>query len=263
MRALCIGILLFQTSLVAAAAQTVSAILEPFNQVEIRAAVNGRIEQIAVAESEFVTRGALLVGIDARVQRARVALSEIAAQATGPIDRAEIAVAQATALRDRIARARSKGAAQQWEVIQSEQALQLAEADLRIAIEGQARSASQLALDQAILSEFLMVAPFDGIILQIFAEEGEIVDTEKTILEIGNLDRLRATAFVPLDWLDTLTPGAEIRAGIQGQSGDITGTIVSVDPRVDPASLSVRVLLAFDNASRSLLAGTAVLLDRP
>ncbi len=247
---------------VPASAQSISAILEPVNSVEIRPSVNGRLDQILVKEGDVVSQGTLLASIDARVQKARVALAEIAANADGAVARAEIVIAQAEALRERVARARSKGAAQQWEVTQSEQSVQLAQADLQVAREGVLRSQSQLELDRAILSEFEMTAPFDGTILEIRTRTGEIVETETTVLEIGNMQQLRATAFVPLDWLENLSPGAQIPAEMpNGQA--ITGSVTSIDPRVDPASLSVRVRVAFDNSDLSLLAGTAVIINKP
>ncbi|RLJ59552.1 RND family efflux transporter MFP subunit [Litoreibacter meonggei] len=246
----------------ASVAQSVSAILEPVNSVEIRPSVNGRLDKILVQEGAVVTKGTVLASIDARVQRARVALASIAAQADGAVIRAEIVIEQAKALRDRVARARSKGAAQKWEVIQSEQAVQLAEADLKVAREGVSQSQRQLELDEAVLEEFSMIAPFDGTILEIQTQRGEIVETETTVLEIGNLKRLRATAFVPLDWLNGLDVGTEIVAQLP-TGATATGVVSSIDPRVDPASLSVRVRMAFDNTDLKLLAGTAITISSP
>ncbi len=246
----------------AALAQGISAILEPGDMVEIRSTVDGRVDQVLVKEGDEVVQGAVLATIDARVQRARVALAKIAAESTGPVARAEITIEQAKALRDRVVRARNKGAAQAWEVTHAEQALQLTEADHKVAIEGMARSQSQMELEQAILSEFSMVAPFDGTVLQVYSTEGEIVDTEMTVLELGNLDRLQATAFIPLDWLDWLQEGSEVTATV-GDGKTANGTVASVDPRVDPASLSVRIKIEFDNPERTYLAGTAISIFRP
>ncbi len=245
-----------------AMAQSVSAILEPVNSVEIRPSVNGRLDGLLVKEGDVVTKGTLLATIDARVQKARVALAEVAAKADGLVVRAEIVIAQAQALQNRVARAHAKGAAQEWEVTQSEQAVQLAEADLQVAKESVTRTQSQLALDQAILSEFNMTAPFDGTILEVHTQSGEIVEIETTILEIGNLQHLRATAFVPLDWLDSLSVGSVLAAQLP-TGEDVDGLVSSIDPRVDPASLSVRVRLAFDNTDLDLLAGTSISISKP
>lgn len=244
-------------------AQTVSAVLEPLQLVEIRSSVNGRLDVIDVKEGDIVAKDTLLATIDARVQRARVALSKVTADGTAALERADIAIEQARAMQKRVANARSKGAAQEWEVTQSQQAMQLAQADRKLAVEGIARNEAQLDLEQATLSEFEMRAPFDGTILQVFTEAGEIIDTQKTVLEIGNLDRLRATAFVPLDWLDTLSVGTEISAQVQNDTGTTSARVTSIDPRIDPASLSVRVRFEFDNPDRSLLAGTVVTISRP
>jgi membrane fusion protein (multidrug efflux system) len=246
-----------------AAAQAVTAILEPVNQVEVRAAVNGRLADVLVNEGDVVPEGTVLATIDASVQQARVELARLAAESAGGLERADIAVKQAQALRDRMARARSKGAAQKWEVVQAEQNLELALADRVLALESNQQAQGQLALETAILNEFAMTAPFDGTVLQVFADKGEIVDTQMTVIEIGNMSRLEATAFVPLGWLDWLAPGGEISMNIEGQSKSTSGRVTSIDPRIDPASRSVRVKVILDNTSSALLAGTSVSLSRP
>lgn len=244
-------------------AQTVTAILEPANQVEIRSSVNGRLDQILVHEGQTVKEGAPLATIDARVQKARVELVRLAAESASALERSEVLVEQAQTLRNRMVRARSKGAAQKWEVLQAEQALQLAHADRVLATEKNAQAHGQLLLEEAILSEFTMNAPFNGTILQIFSDEGEIVDTQMTVIEIGNMASLEATAFAPLEWLDWLKPDGDVNVYVQGDEQALTGTVASIDPRIDPASQSVRVKLTIDNSMLGILAGTPVSISRP
>lgn len=247
----------------AALAQVVSAILEPVQVIELKPSVPGRLATLDVAEGDGLAKGAILAAMDARVQKARVALAEIAAAAEGPTDRAGIVVAQAEQLLARITKARERGAAQAWEVRQAEQALALARADARIASENAAQLEAQLALERATLSEFIMQAPFNGTVLQIIAEPGAIVDTDETILEFGNLSRLRATAFLPVDWAQGLTVGDKMPAHLAGQEKSrLELTVAAVDPRIDPASRSVRVRLEMDNADRQIFAGTTIQLQR-
>lgn len=249
-------------ALPASAQDSVSAILEPAQDVDIRTSVAGRIVDLAADEGAQVAAGAPLVEIDSAVQQARVDLARIAAEATGALQRAETALAQAVSLRDRIARARQRGAAQAWEVTQSEQNVQLAEADLIVARETQARAEAQLALEQATLGEFRVTAPFAATVLEVFAETGETVDTQTSLITLGRLDRLSATAFVPLDWVAGLSQGSTL--GVTLDDGTRADAVLDfIDPRVDPASRTVRVKLALDNASGALRVGTGLVLERP
>ncbi len=244
-------------------AQNVSAILEPVQVIELKPSVPGRLATLDVAEGDGLAKGAVLAAMDARVQEARVALAKIAAAAAGPTDRADIVVEQATELLARITKARARGAAQPWEVRQAEQALSLARADAQIAAETATRLGAQLALEEATLSEFIMQAPFNGTVLQIIAEPGAIVDTDETILEFGNLARLSATAFLPVDWAQSLTVGDQVSANLAGaEQSSLELTVAAVDPRIDPASRSVRVRLEMDNPDRQIFAGTTIELRR-
>ncbi len=243
---------------------SVSAILEPVSRVDIRTAVNGRIETIDPDEGAEVTQGDVLVSIDARVQKARVAFAQVAADGTGGVARAETALAQAQALLERVLSARKKGAAQAWEVTQTEQAVALAAADLEIAKETKEQSKSQLALELATLEEFLIRAPFPATVLQVFSEPGETIDTQTVIMEIGQLDRLKATAFVPVSWLQTLKAGALLDVTLETQPRqDVQMQVVVIDPRVDPASQTIRVVLELDNTSRDIRVGTSVTVQKP
>lgn len=246
-----------------AAAQQVSAVLEPAQQVEIRASVPGRIAALLVAEGDAPGAGIPLAAIDAEVQRARVDLARIAAGAEGAERRAELAVAQAQALVGRLRNARAKGAAKAWEVTQAENTLALAQADAQIAAESRAQLRAQLALEEATLRSFEMRAPFDGRVLQIFVEPGETVGPDTPILEFGRLSELKAVAFVPADWARRLTPGDSLSAQLGDGGQTITGLVAAIDPRIDPASQSVRLRLSFDNAGGALSAGASIRLQAP
>jgi len=248
----------------AAQAQPVSAILQPAEVVEIKSSVAGRIAQIAVREGQQMQTGGALARLDAQVQQARVGLAQTAVEASAGTERAAILIAQAEALVTRVRKARSKGAAQAWEVTQAEQALELARADARLAAETAEQRAAQLRLEEATLAQFTMTAPFDGTVLRVMVETGAIVSPDTAVIEFAALSRLKATAFVPLDWALQMQVGAQIPAQIQSRPPrraqmEVTG----IDPRIDPASQTVRVTLEIENPDGALFVGTPVQIPEP
>ncbi len=245
-------------------APLVSGILEPARKVEIRTSVNGRIETLPHAEGEDVQTGAVLVTVDARVQRARVGFARVAAEGGGAVSRAKTALEQAEALHKRVTSASAKGAAHSWEVIETEQGIELARADLAIAAENLAQARQQLELEEATLEEFSIRAPFPATVLQIFSELGETIDTQTVIMEIGNLDRLIATVFVPAEWAPDLSQGDMVDVALEANPSEMLPMRVQVvDPRVDPASRTVRVVLELENRNREILVGSSVTLQQP
>lgn len=242
----------------------VTTIAEPSKFVEIKATVNGRIQSLLVKEGQRITKGQALGEMDARVQQSRVSFARVAAEGQGAILRAETALAQAEALRERVEKARAKGAAQDWEVIQTQQAVALARADLAIAHENRDQAKAQLQLETATLSEFSLIAPFSGTVLEVFPEAGETIDTQTAIMELGQLDVLRATAFVPVEWLSALEVGATLPARLQTiPPREIAPKVGVIDPRVDSVSQTVRIVIELDNMDRAILVGTSIAIFRP
>ncbi|MGR3484768.1 MAG: efflux RND transporter periplasmic adaptor subunit [Paracoccaceae bacterium] len=242
------------------AAQTVTAVLEPARAVELRAAVPGRVAQIGVEEGAQVAQGEVLGAIDGEVQRARVDLARRAAEATGQLDLAQARVAEASGLHDRIARARAQGAARQWEVDAALQALRIAQAERGIAQEARARAEDQLALERAQLRQLELRAPFDATVLEVHAETGEVVDTRAVLVDLADLTRLAAVAFLPVARAGTLAPGDAVAVEVDDGTGprSLSARVASVDPRIDPASRTVRVRLTLDNADGSLRPGATL-----
>lgn len=243
-------------------AQDVTAVLEPTRSVELRSTVNGRVNSIVQSEGTLVTKDSIVAEIDGSVQRARLNLAQVTAEALGNLDRAEQLVTQATFRRDRIAAAKDKGAAQAWEVELAEQALAVALADLQVARDERARRAAELDLERATLAEFSVRAPFDATVLDVVVDEGEIVDTATVLVELGALDALEATAFLPVDWANALRDGARLNTRVES-GGALKAAVKSIDPRIDPASRTVRVIISVENDGNALRPGEILVVENP
>lgn len=244
-------------------AESISAVLEPAQMAEMRATVAGRISDILVVEGAVITKGQLIATMDGGVQDARVALAQLAADSSGQQDRAEALVGQAQGLATRVTQAQARGAAQAWEVNQANQAVRIAQADQTIAAEARLRAQSQLDLERAILSEFEVRAPFDGTVLQIYKEPGEIIDTQEILIDFGYLRTLEATAFFPVNYLGRVVVGDTLRGTVEtgASTRDADLAVIAVDPRIDPASRTFRVTLALPNNDRGFPVGATLLID--
>ena len=244
------------------AAQSVTAILEPDQSVELRSTVNGRVIETVQKEGTAVKEGQVVAKIDAAVQEARVQLAKVASEASGTVLRAQKQLEQAEFRQDQIQQTRDNGAAQAWEVDVAKQAVAVAKADLVVAQDEQDRRAAELALEEATLAEFSIRAPFDGILLNVAVDPGEIVDTATVLVEIGALNRLLATAFVPVDWVQNLAAGDPLKVSLENDTAK-DATVRAVDPRVDPASRTIRLLVEVSNLDQSMRPGEVLVIENP
>lgn len=264
LRAICAVAMLGACAPIAALAQGVTAILEPVQSVDIRTSLVGILAGVDVTEGAEVAQGTSLAQLESRTQNQRVALAQVVADADGRELRAQFQVEQAQALFERVQAARTRGAAQSWEVEQAEQAVDLAKADRQIAQEGQRQARAQLALEQAMLGDYTLRAPFSGVVLEVQAEAGTYVDAQSIVLTLAQLDALEATAFVPLEWLERMAVGQNLEADVEGATTQTAAVqVTTIDPRIDPASRTVRIRVALDNADRAYRPGATLILRAP
>jgi macrolide-specific efflux system membrane fusion protein len=106
-----------------------------------------------------------------------------------------------------------------------------------------------------------IVAPFDGVVVQIYVRLGEWVEPGQKAMRIVNVDRLKAEGFLPAqDVRDNLRDApARLTVDLPGQAGaTFNGKVVFVSPEIDPITGQVRVWAEIDNRDGKLRPGQQV-----
>ena len=86
------------------------------------------------------------------------------------------------------------------DVAKAEGELKVAEAQVKEADENRGIAKAELDLAKQTLKEHTIVAPFDGVIIKRMKHPGESVRANEAVVELGNLNKLCADAYVPLDF---------------------------------------------------------------
>ena len=102
-----------------------------------------------------------------------------------------------------------------------------------------------------------VVAPFDGVIVQIYARKGEWAEPGQKALLIVNVDRLKAEGFIRAEDATDHVVGRAIRLVIEpgGEQNTFAGKIVFVSPEIDPITGQVRIWAEIDNRDGRLRPG--------
>ena len=95
---------------------------------------------------------------------------------------------------------RQPGMVSAEDVAKAEGDLKVAEAQIKEAQENRGIAEAELDLAKRTLDEHTIVAPFDGIVLSRKKNPGESVRANEAVIELGDLSRLSADAYVPLDY---------------------------------------------------------------
>jgi RND family efflux transporter MFP subunit len=192
----------------AASTPKAAAIFIADQMVAIRAATDGRVVSVGAGEGAPVGKGALLVQLDDREQRARVALAARAAGSSADAQAAAVRLKEAQARLGGTQSAAAKGAATDWELRQAQAAVSQAGLETRAAQDRRAVEGQRLSLERVMLENYVIRAPFEGRVTRMGARPGMSVRKGDVLATVANLGTLRGETFVPVARYADLKLGA-------------------------------------------------------
>ena len=250
-----------------------SVVLRLLEEAEVPSQEAGVLTSVAVREGERVKQGQLLAQIDDQVARlaadATKAKYDIArAKATNDVriryaqKAMEVSEAELRRSTDSIERFAKSVSQSQLDVeqltvqknkLEAEQAMH----EQEIATLEMKREESELNAARTQITRRRVVAPFDGVIVQIYARKGEWAEPGQKALRIVNVDRLKAEGFISAQDATAQVVGRSINLIVEpgGARNSFPGKIVFVSPEVDPITGQVRIWAEIDNREGRLRPG--------
>jgi macrolide-specific efflux system membrane fusion protein len=250
-----------------------SVVLRLLEEADVPAQEAGVVTAVAVREGQRVKQGELLAQIDDQVARLAAeavhAQYEIArAKAANDVRQRfakkslEVSEAELRRSLDSIERFAKSISQSQLDVerltVQKNQLeAEQAEHEQQVAILEMKAQENELSAARAQVTRRQIVAPFDGIVVQIYVRRGEWVEPGQKALRIVNVDRLKAEGFVPAAGALADLSGRPVSLEVDGlpAEGAPGGAIVFVSPEVDPITGQVRVWAEIDNREGKLRPG--------
>lgn len=227
----------------------------------------GVVEKMELQLGDAVQEGGVIGTLHKEIAELTVAKSKLAAENQGPAFKAEAAkeVAAAVVARNRRLLQRKADLVSQEEVTKAEGELKVAQAQLKEAEEQDAINEAELALAEQMLKDHTIVAPFGGVVIKRYKEPGESVQANAAVVRIGNLSRLAASAFIPLEYAYRVKVGqaVELHPRLEGTSGDqpierktFRGVITFKDPEIQAINeTAVGIRVEFENTNEELTPG--------
>lgn len=198
------------------------------NGVDLAAETGGIVRQVNFRANDDIAAGQLLIQIDDRTERA------------------DLAAAEATLSNDQQTLERARQLEQRG--INSTVTLENAQTTV---------AAAQAQVDRlkAVLDQKAIEAPFSGSIGIPKIDVGQFIALGATVATLQDLSRMRVDFTVPEQDFKRLSIGQNVR--LSDSIGDkvYEGTIVGIDPKIDPATRLISVRAEIDNADRVLQPG--------
>ncbi len=215
--------------------------IEAVEAITVVAEIDAIVKDIPFGEGQWIKQGELIAQLDN---------SQLAA---------EVARAEALRAQSEVSYKRIKAIVEQN--AGAPQDLDNAAAELKVAD-------ANLAVAKARLAKTRVVAPFDGIIGSRQISKGVFLRAGQPIADLANIDAIRVNFSAPERFLSQLTRGAEVAVSTTAYPGvSLSGKIIVVNPVVDAATRSARVVARVANPGRRFRPGmsanvSAVLAER-
>jgi RND family efflux transporter MFP subunit len=226
----------------------------------------GVIDKMELEIGDEVARGKPIGYLHAEMAQLAVRKAEVAFKSEGPKAKAQAQKefsAAVVALNIRLEK-RIKGSVSQEEQRKAEAELKVAQASIVEAEEKTKLDDAEVQIAKRAFDEHTIRAPFDGMVIEVMKHEGESVRANEAVVKLGNLGRLRAYAYVPLEFAYRVKEGqvVELQPRLIGERNNplpieqkrFRGKITFVDPQIQPvAETAVRIYAEFENTKENEL----------
>lgn len=237
------------------------SVVRPIRIAELPPRVTGNIAEVHVHEGQYVQKGDPLVSLDDRIAKARLNVATVEARLQGGLKRAQVQLQVAERKLDRIRRAVSGQAAAEFELEAAESERDQAQALVEQQHDALAAAEAQRQLAEVELQQFVIAAPFDGVVTRIHQQSGA-VDPSRELVTVANLDELEVELHIPAARFGSLRRGQKVPLTAAAPvSRTLTGTVVAVSPIIDAASDTFRCRVRMENRTVQLPAGFTVVLQ--
>lgn len=256
-----------------------SGTIRPADQATLSTRVTGRITQLSLEEGDRFQKGDVLARIDVVDMSAQTSQAESGvAQAQAEVARSQATLNQlksqkleaqaslrlAQINQVRMAQLREEGAVSQSQldeanttldeaqarVAQTEAGIQQAQAAIVQAQAAVNRAVSSVTSAAASESYGMVIAPFDGVVVQKLAYEGEMAAPGTALLKVENPDSLQLEISVPEENLRYVQVGQPVQVHVDAVNQRLNATIGQIVPAADPNSRSFLVKIPLNNSGR-------------
>jgi RND family efflux transporter MFP subunit len=254
-----------------------SVMLRLISEAAVPAQEAGVITSVAVREGQHVKQGEVLAQIDDQValmaaQSAKLAYDGAREKATNDVEiryaqkAADVAEAELRRSNESIEHFAKSVSQSQLDVekltldksrLEAEQAAH----EKQIATLEMNSKENEWSAAKVQVSRRRIIAPFDGVVVQVYVRLGEWVEPGQKALRVVGVDHLKAEGFLPAQ---DARPGlrdapARLTVDLPGQSSaTFDGKVVFVSPEIDPITGQVRVWAEIDNHDGRLRPGQSV-----
>lgn len=239
-------------------------VLEPWRISDVACVESGLVKSFHVKLGQRVQAGDVVAKIDSASVQMQLRIAEAQAASVGRQSSAKAEVELNERKVQAIRNARQNQFSSQSELERAEADLKIALGRLSTELEDQEIMRLQVARLNQQIAQRTVLAPIDGIVVELHKELGEFVSpANPEILRIVDVSRLRASFFLQIHEVAPLTQGEQVAVALNG-GPQVVAEIEHIAPVADSESGLIEVRVLIDNPESKILGSRCtLLLDSP
>jgi RND family efflux transporter MFP subunit len=234
---------------------------------QVAALIEGTVKSIELDIGKTVEKDKIIGYLHNEKAKIAVEKAELAAKQSAAIKKAEAQRRQAFSVvaRNRNLLKRNLNYVPVEDIEKAEADLDATQALVAEAQEAKEIAQTDLKAAKNQLEEHTIRAPFSGVVIKKLKNPNESVAAREAVVELGNLDKLRVFAYIPLESAYRVAIGdeVELQVKISGSRGLLPieqkrfrGVISFIDPQFQPiGETGVRIYADFKNENHELNPG--------
>ncbi len=234
---------------ISASSAELEGISAPSADIMLSFVLGGRVAEVLVKDGDFVKKNQILARLDDKTER--IQLTQLKAQAKDKtlVQKASAEWVQKKADSRKIARAKTKGAATDWEVQHARLAVKIALLALQASKFEHEQYQRTYRQAQSQLKRMQLVSPIAGRVEKTNIEAGEAAESLVPVIQVVKIDPLWIDLPVPLEQVRQLRKGNIARVSFPGTDAPepAEGIIIHVSRVADAASDTLRVRVEVPN----------------
>lgn len=239
-------------------AKDYECLVEPRQIVELRAPVEGLIEKIRVDRGDRVTKGQVLVELDAGMDRAKAELAKYKAGMLGAVKAAQhrLEFSSSKSKRQHELFQDKFTSANDYE--EAKTAENLAEAEVIEARDNKNLAQLEVRENEEVLRLKTLLSPFNGVVMERLHHPGEVArsDDKSPLLKLAEIDPLHVEVVLPVAALGKIQVNDPVDITIDAlEKPTFTARVKVVDQVLDAASGTFGVRLELRNPEFKIPAG--------
>jgi|GEM_PF-1269449 len=223
----------------------------------------GRLKEILVKEGEHVVKGQLLATIDQRVAEAQMQLTKVQLEtAKTTYNQTAIRLDEAQRKYQRIQALSAKQFVSEEQLDNARYTFSILQAELATNSSNIKVAEQQLSIQQQLLENAKIYAPFSGIVTELAAEVGEIVSpisagggfTRTGICTIIDIESLKVEVQVSEQYIEKIRLGQAVNVNsIAYPNEKITGVVSHIMPQANRETASITVKIKLLNTRENIV----------